>query len=146
MDEIKCVIKKASMDSLNKIKSFRFISSALMVFALALADTTGIDRLISNIGENITIGIVPHILSDKYFSVFYGLIVCYLLSDIPFFNQGELFYITRMGRKKWFFSKVLSIIILMFIFTITTFLLCFFANLSNFSTSSNFGALPTRSR
>lgn len=139
MGDIKCILKKSIIDSLKKIKSFRYISAALMVFTLSLADTSGIDRLISDIGENITIGIVPHVMSDKYFSTFYGLVVCYLLSEIPYFNSGELFYITRMGRKKWFFSKILSIVILMFIFTVTTFLICIAVFFPHISFSNEWG-------
>ncbi len=139
MSELKCIIKKSLTDSIKNVKSFRYISATLMVFALALADTTGIDRLISDIGENITVGIVPHILSDNFFAVFYGLIVCYLLSEIPYFNQDELFYITRMGRKKWFLSKALSILILMFLFTLTTFLICLVVFFPHISFSSEWG-------
>ena len=139
MSELTCILRKSFIDSVKKIKTFRYISATLMVLGLVLAVTSGIDRLICDIGENVTIGIVPHIFSDKYFSAFYGIIVCYLLSEIPYFNSNELYYITRMGRKKWFLSKALSILILMLLFTITTFLICIVAFIPRISFSLEWG-------
>lgn len=127
MSELICILQRAWTDSIKRIKSFRYVSAILMVLGLVLAVTSGIDRLINDVGENVTVWIVPHIFDNVYFSAFYGIIICYLLSEIPYFNSNELFYIVRMGRGRWFLSKAVSILITMFIFTVTSFAICIFA-------------------
>lgn len=100
MANVQKIIKTAAYDSIKKMRSFRFISAVMMVVGLVLAVTSGMDQLIGDVNEKVSIWIVPHIFSNTFFAAFYGIIICYLLSDIPYFNANELYYISRMGRKK----------------------------------------------
>ena len=124
MANVQKIIKTAAYDSIKKMRSFRFISAVMMVVGLVLAVTSGMDQLIGDVNEKVSIWIVPHIFSNTFFAAFYGIIICYLLSDIPYFNANELYYISRMGRKKWFMEKMLSMILSMFMFTIISFAVC----------------------
>ena len=124
MANVQKIIKTAAYDSIKKMRSFRFISAVMMVVGLVLAVTSGMDQLIGDVNEKVSIWIVTHIFSNTFFAAFYGIIICYLLSDIPYFNANELYYISRMGRKKWFMEKMLSMILSMFMFTIISFAVC----------------------
>ena len=108
MANVQKIIKTAAYDSIKKMRSFRFISAVMMVVGLVLAVTSGMDQLIGDVNEKVSIWIVPHIFSNTFFAAFYGIIICYLLSDIPYFNANELYYISRMGRKKWFMEKYIQ--------------------------------------
>ena len=100
MANVQKIIKTAAYDSIKKMRSFRFISAVMMVVGLVLAVTSGMDQLIGDVNEKVSIWVVPDIFSNTFFAAFYGIIICYLLSDIPYFNANELYYISRMGRKK----------------------------------------------
>ena len=98
MSKIRFVLRGAWQDCILKLRSFRYISAFVMVLGLAAAVTSGIDRLVDRVGEGVTIWLVPHIYSNAFFATFYGLVICYLFSDVPFFNQKELFSVVKIGR------------------------------------------------
>ena len=82
MANVQKIIKTAAYDSIKKMRSFRFISAVMMVVGLVLAVTSGMDQLIGDVNEKVSIWIVPHIFSNTFFAAFYGIIICYLLSLI----------------------------------------------------------------
>ena len=141
MIEIGSIIKCSFSDTVKRIKSFRFVTAILMVLTLTLAVTSGIDRLIADVKIPMTVWIVPHIFDNVTFAAFYGIILCYLLSEIPFFNSSELFVIARMGRKRWFISKMLSIVFTTFTFTVVSFFVCFISFFPNITVTSDWGKL-----
>ena len=54
------------------------------MIALICAVASGIDRLMADTGERITPWMAPHFFDNVYFVTFYGFIVCYMYSDVPF--------------------------------------------------------------
>ena len=118
------VLKGAWNDSIHTLKSPRFISALAMVVCLTLTIISGVDSVIDMVGEKITIWVVPHIFDSKYYATFYGLIIIYLFSDVPFFNQQELYYMLRLGRGKWVAKKLMFIVGISVIFTVCSFGIC----------------------
>ena len=72
MANVQKIIKTAAYDSIKKMRSFRFISAVMMVVGLVLAVTSGMDQLIGDVNEKVSIWIVPHIFSNTFFAAFYG--------------------------------------------------------------------------
>ncbi|MBO6155437.1 MAG: hypothetical protein J6O60_08370 [Lachnospiraceae bacterium] len=133
------VIKNGLLDSKKRILSAKFWTALLLVLALSLATTPNLNRVSEQIGEGISIGIISCIFDNKHFSAFYGIIVCYLLSEIPFFNANELFTIMRMGRRKWFATKAVSMAITLFLFTCCSFVVCFMSLFPDISITNEWG-------
>lgn len=61
------------------MRSFRFISAVMMVVGLVLAVTSGMDQLIGDVNEKVSIWIVPHIFSNTFLRHFTELlyVICY---------------------------------------------------------------------
>nr|MDE6566523.1 hypothetical protein [Lachnospiraceae bacterium] len=100
----------------------RFFSAVVLMAALVCAIASGIDRLMIDTGEWITPWMAPHFFDNKYFVTFYGFIVCYLFSDVPFMNRSELYFVMRKGRHVWCMEKIFAIIMLAFSFSALTIL------------------------
>ena len=66
MANVQKIIKTAAYDSIKKMRSFRFISAVMMVVGLVLAVTSGMDQLIGDVNEKVSIWIVPHIFSNTF--------------------------------------------------------------------------------
>lgn len=141
MSKIRFVLRGAWQDCILKLRSFRYISAFVMVLGLAAAVTSGIDRLMERVGEGITIWMVPHIFSNVFFATFYGLVICYLFSDVPFFNQKELFSIVRQGRICWYLRKIISMILSTFIFTVISFAICILVFIPHISFQKDWGKM-----
>jgi hypothetical protein len=139
MDKQINIIKNAMIDTIKNVKSFRFITACLMVFTLALATTSGIDRLALDVGEKITPWIVPYIFDNDVYAAFYGIILCYLLSGVSSFNSQELYYVIRMGRRRWVVNKSVSIVMTGFIFTLVSFVICMVPFLPKISFMDDWG-------
>ncbi len=97
MANVQKIIKTAAYDSIKKMRSFRFISAVMMVVGLVLAVTSGMDQLIGDVNEKVSIWIVPHIFSNTFFAAFYRIIyvICYRIflilmrmNYITFFKNG----------------------------------------------------------
>lgn len=103
-----------------KIKSVRFLSAVALMVALICAIATGIDRLILDKQEQITPWMAPHFFDNVFFVTFYGFIICYMYSDVPFMNRSELYRILREGRVLWCIEKMISIVMQAFTMTALT--------------------------
>lgn len=79
MANVQKIIKTAAYDSIKKMRSFRFISAVMMVVGLVLAVTSGMDQLIGDVNEKVSIWIVPHIFSNTFLRHFTELlyVICY---------------------------------------------------------------------
>lgn len=95
---------------LRRVTSIRFFCSVLFLLALACAITSGLGKFVSESGENITPWLMPILLDHKTFATYYGFIVCYMFSDVPFMNRTELYWILREGRKLWCLEKIAVIV------------------------------------
>lgn len=107
---------------LKKICSVRFVSAVVLMAALVCAIASGIDRLMLDTKEWITPWMAPHFFDNKYFVTFYGFIVCYMFSDVPFMNCSELYFVMRKGRRTWCMEKIFAIILQAFSFSALTIL------------------------
>ena len=103
-----------------KITSARFLSTVVLMIALICSVASGIDRLMVDTKEYITPWMAPHFFDNVYFVTFYGFIVCYMYSDVPFMNRRELYKILREGRLSWCMEKIVSIILQGFTLTALT--------------------------
>lgn len=108
--------------SLQRIFTSRFGTSVLLMVALMCAMVTGIDKLMLDYQEWITPWMAPHIFNNRSFTLYFGFIVCYMYSDVPFMNRTELYKLLREGRLVWCMEKIASIILQAFFMTILTFL------------------------
>ncbi len=116
-EERKRVHWSIGREYINKICSTRFISAAFLLLALSCCMTSGIGRLMQETNERITPWMAPHFFNNRYFVTFYGLIICYLFSDVPFMNRSELYFIMRKGRPVWCMEKMLLIVMQAFTFS-----------------------------
>ena len=107
---------------IKKVCSVRFVSAVVLMAALVCAIASGIDRLMMDTKEWITPWMAPHFFDNKYFVTFYGFIVCYLFSDVPFMNRSELYFVMRKGRRIWCMEKIFAIIMQAFSFSALTIL------------------------
>lgn len=105
-----------------KIVSIRFFSVVVLMAALVCAIATGIDRFMIDKQEWITPWMAPHFFNNKFFVTFYGFIVCYMYSDVPFMNRSELYYVLRKGRRVWCAEKIFAIIMEAFTLTLITYI------------------------
>jgi len=78
MANVQKIIKTAAYDSIKKMRSFRFISAVMMVVGLVLAVTSGMDQLIGDVNEKVSIWIVPHIFSN----IFCGILRNYYMLSV----------------------------------------------------------------
>ncbi len=104
-----------------KICSIRFVGAVILMAALVCAIATGIDRVMLDCQEWITPWMAPHFFDNKYFATFYGFIVCYMFSDVPFMNRSELCFALRKGRCIWCIEKIFAVIMQAFTLTVLTF-------------------------
>lgn len=107
----KRILKSCFQEYTRKISSVRFLGAMLLVVALVCSVALGIDQLMLDTKEWITPWMAPHFFSNNYFVTFYGFIVCYMYSDIPFMNRFELYKIVREGRMVWCVEKIVSIVL-----------------------------------
>ena len=110
------------LEYIKKICSVRFFSAVVLMAALVCAIASGIDRLMIDTGEWVTPWMAPHFFDNKFFVTFYGFIVCYLFSDVPFMNRSELYFVMRKGRRVWCMEKVFAIVMQAFSFGALTML------------------------
>lgn len=104
-----------------KICSVRFAGAVILMTALVCAMASGIDRVMIDCQEWITPWMAPHFFDNKYFVTFYGLIVCYMFSDVPFMNHSEMCFALRKGRRIWCMEKIFAVIMQAFTLTVLTF-------------------------
>ena len=116
----KRMIRNCFQEYKMKITSVRFLSAVVLMVALICAVASGIDRLMADTGERITPWMAPHFFDNVYFVTFYGFIVCYMYSDVPFMNRRELYKILREGRLSWCIEKIVSIILQAFTLVVLT--------------------------
>lgn len=122
----KRMIRNCFQEYRMKITSVRFLSAVVLMIALICAVASGIDRLMADTGERITPWMAPHFFDNVYFVTFYGFIVCYMYSDVPFMNRKELYKILREGRLSWCIEKIVSIIMQAFTLAVLTILASIF--------------------
>ena len=116
----KRMIRNCFQEYKMKITSVRFLSAVVLMVALICAVASGIDRLMADTGERITPWMAPHFVDNVYFVTFYGFIVGYMYSDVPFMNRRELYKILREGRLSWCIEKIVSIILQAFTLVVLT--------------------------
>lgn len=133
------VFRSAWIDFFMKIRSVRFLSALAMVLCLVLTTISGIDEVIDLAGEKITIWVVPHIFDNTVFATFYALIIIYLFSDVPFFDNRELYYMIHLGRIRWVLKKMLSMVMTSVLFTASSFLICIFSFFPNINIADDWG-------
>jgi hypothetical protein len=133
------VLRSAWNDFTMKIRSVRFLSALAMVLCLVLTTISGIDEVIDLAGEKITIWVVPHLFDNTIFATFYALIIIYLFSDVPFFDNRELYYMIRLGRIRWVLKKMLSMVITSVFFTTLSFLICILSFFPNINIAEDWG-------
>ncbi len=107
---------------IKKIVSMRFFATIVLVIALVCAMSAGYDRFMIEKQEWITPWMAPHFFQYFLFAAFYGFVVCYMYSDVPFMNRGELYGVLRKGRRIWCAEKIFAIIMQAFTLTIVTFI------------------------
>lgn len=110
-EKFRKIIICSIQEYVRKICSARFLGVAVLVVALVCSMVVGIDQLMMDTNEWITPWMAPHFFSNIYFITFYGFIVCYMYSDVPFFNRAELYKILREGRRVWCVEKMISIVL-----------------------------------
>ncbi|MDE6759851.1 MAG: hypothetical protein K2J90_04120 [Lachnospiraceae bacterium] len=108
-------------ECVKKICSIRFAGAVVLMTALVCAIASGIDRVMIDQQEWITPWMAPHFFDNKYFATFYGFIVCYMFSDVPFMNRSELCFALRKGRGIWCMEKIFAVIMQAFSLTVLTF-------------------------
>lgn len=118
------VFRCCFQEYIRKTGSARFLSAVVLMFALVCAAATGIDRLMTDTQEWITPWMAPFFFDNIYFVTFYGFIVCYMYSDVPFMNRTELYRIMREGRGRWCIVKLAGIILQAFTMAAVTMAAC----------------------
>lgn len=106
-----------------KVVSARMGSVFFLVIALVCALATGIDAFMVDKQEWITPWMAPHFFNNKFFVTFYGFIVCYMYSEVPFMNRSEMNFLLRKGRIVWCMEKVFAIIIQASVLALFTFIM-----------------------
>ena len=81
------------------------------MIALVCSVAKGMDELMIETKEWVTPWMAPHFFDNVYFVTFYGFIICYMYSDVPFMNRTELYKILREGRITWCVKKMVSIVL-----------------------------------
>lgn len=60
----------------------------------------------------------PFLTSGVLFVLLYTLLIIYYFSDIPFMSKSEMWYMQRLGRKKWITAQIIYIFMSAFVITI----------------------------
>lgn len=107
----KRVVRGCFQEYISKIKSVRFLCAVLLMVALICSVAKGMDKLMIDTKEWVTPWMAPHFFDNLYFVTFYGFIICYMYSDVPFMNHSELYKILREGRMTWCVEKMVSIVL-----------------------------------
>lgn len=129
-------------ESVKRVCSIRFASAAILMAALVCAIASGIDRLMLDTKEWITPWMAPHFFDNVYFVTFYGLVVCYMYSDVPFMNRSELCFVMRKGRRIWCTEKIFAIIMQAFSFTALTMLASVLVFVPRLHFETEWGKIP----
>lgn len=111
MDKIKKVFRCILRNFLMRIQSSRFWVSMLLLLLLVYAFSNGMRDFLQDYQMNISIWISPHFFSTFLFVAYYGFVVCYMYSDVPFMSRSELYWLLREGRYFWCIGKIGAIIL-----------------------------------
>ena len=91
---------------MSRIVSKRLIVSTLMLSFVTFFCMEDVIRFANDYNMPMTIFIIPHLFSNIHFVFFYGLIVCYLFSDIYVISNEHLFEMLRLGKNKYLFGRI----------------------------------------
>lgn len=96
---------------LQRLVGIRFGLSVLLLLVLDLGAAAGMDQYLVDYQLRITPWMMPHFFSINLYTAFYGFIICYMFSDLPFMNRTEMYGVLRLGRIRWFWDKIVVIVL-----------------------------------
>ena len=90
---------------LSGVVTERFCMGLLMIFVVECCMVSGTMEYLHDWNLVITPWMLPHYFWSGDFRIYYGFIICYMYSDIPFMNRSEMLRVIRAGRIRWALMK-----------------------------------------
>jgi hypothetical protein len=136
MNRIRTIFQMAWLDILQWRHSGRIGIIALFIIMIFNDSLEAIRNFILNVGISISTFIYPFLMTSDRNIVFVTIAAVVMFCDAPFLTNNQIYLITRMGKKIWFASKILyiimgSIIYMLFTYTVSIVLLLPHVNLKN---------------
>ena len=119
-----------------KMKTIVFILLNLFFMDIYLAP---LRKMAENTSYQVEAGVIGFLLSDVYYLSVFLLSVLYFFSDIPFFGRNQMFYMIRLGRKKWAFYNCLYLMLAGFLLITIESVLCVILLFPVLSMGNNWG-------
>ncbi len=120
--------KKFSIDIFREYKkrifSARFLCAVILMFIVVMTFYDGTMKFIEKKDVSITPWTAIFLFNFDFDTAIFGLIVCYMYSDIPFMKRDELPFLLRKGRIKWYVEKLIAVVLQAATFVAFTFVSC----------------------
>lgn len=86
---------------INRIYGIRFFTFLLMLIFFMDKYTSGFRMDVGLLGESCSPVVLPFLQTSGYYMKLVLLNVVYFYTNVPFMEKEELFYIMRLGKKRW---------------------------------------------
>lgn len=115
--------KSLVLDIISAFFSLRVGTALLFQLFFIHYFTKGIRQLSLDSNCGISIWNMPFIYSYVYMQFFYGIMVTYIFSSVPFMTRNQLYYVMRYGRRRWIISKFFRILGISLLLSIAQFVI-----------------------